>query len=121
MPTFVVLSLVFSWALVAPVLAGPVSAESAGAVSAEAASQADAAVALLAAACSGCHASADNDTGFPVIHGRPSDEIREAMRAFRSGEREGTVMNRLAKGYSDAEIDSLADYLARQEPPTGLD
>lgn len=117
MPTFVVLSLVFSWALVTPGRAEPVSEPPA----LEVAPQAEAAATLLAAACSGCHANADDDNGFPVIHGRPAQEIRAAMRAFRSGEREGTVMNRLAKGYSDAEIDTLADYLARQEPPTGLD
>jgi cytochrome c553 len=36
------------------------------------------------------------------------------MRAFRSGERPATVMNRIAKGFSDDEIGAIADWLARQ-------
>jgi sulfide dehydrogenase cytochrome subunit len=36
------------------------------------------------------------------------------MLAFRSGKRSGTVMNRIAKGYSDEDIELLAGYLATQ-------
>ena len=72
-------------------------------------------VALLAAACSGCHAKAVSDDGFPQIYGRPAAEIREALLAFRSDRRQGTVMNRIAKGYSEDEIRVLADYLAAQD------
>jgi sulfide dehydrogenase cytochrome subunit len=35
------------------------------------------------------------------------------LKAFRSGERPSTVMGRLAKGYSDAEIDALAAYFSQ--------
>lgn len=72
--------------------------------------------ALLAAACSGCHSKAQTEDGFPQIYGRPATEIREALLEFRSGKREGTVMNRIAKGYSEAEIGVLADYLSAQDP-----
>jgi len=34
------------------------------------------------------------------------------MLAFRADERAGTVMNRIAKGYSESEIGAMADYLA---------
>lgn len=74
--------------------------------------ESEADVALLAASCSGCHAKAASDDAFPQIYGRPAAEIREAMLAFRADERTGTVMNRLAKGYSESEIRALADYLA---------
>ena len=73
-------------------------------------------VSLLAAACSGCHAKAATGDGFPHIYGRPAAEIREALLSFRSDEREGAVMNRIAKGYSEDEIRVLADYLAAQDP-----
>jgi sulfide dehydrogenase cytochrome subunit len=69
--------------------------------------------ALLAASCSGCHMQ-DETEGFPQIYGRPAAEIRKEMLAFRSGAREGTVMNRIAKGYSEKDIDALAHYLAAQ-------
>jgi cytochrome c553 len=39
-------------------------------------------------------------------------EIQEALLAFRSDRRQGTVMNKIAKGYTDAEIEILAEYLA---------
>jgi cytochrome subunit of sulfide dehydrogenase len=72
-------------------------------------------VALLAAACSGCHAKTAED-GFPQIYGLPAVEIREALLSLKADTREGTVMNRMAKGYSDEEIGLLADYLSAQRP-----
>jgi cytochrome c553 len=36
------------------------------------------------------------------------------MRAFRSGQRGTTVMDRIAKGFSDAEIDAIADWYQGQ-------
>jgi cytochrome c553 len=69
-------------------------------------------VALLTASCSGCHAKNLPNNDFPQIYGRPATEIREAMLAYRSDELSGTVMNRIAKGYSETEIDAMAQYLA---------
>jgi cytochrome c553 len=34
------------------------------------------------------------------------------MRAYRAGERPGTLMPQLAKGYDDAEIDAIAAWYA---------
>ncbi len=69
-------------------------------------------IALLTASCSGCHAKDLPNDDFPQIYGRPASEIREAMLAYRSDELSGTVMNRIAKGYSESEIDAMARYLA---------
>lgn len=77
----------------------------------------ESAVAGLAASCSGCHTRAVTDDTFPQIYGRPAAEIREKMLAFRSGKRQGTVMHRIARGYSDEEIELLAGYLAKQDDP----
>jgi sulfide dehydrogenase cytochrome subunit len=74
----------------------------------------EAKAAMLAASCSGCHVRAPAKDGFPSIYGRPAAEIRDLLLDFRSGEREGTVMNRLAKGYTDAEIELLSDFFAMQ-------
>jgi cytochrome c553 len=69
-------------------------------------------IALLTESCSGCHAKNLPNNDFPQIYGRPASEIREAMLAYRSDELSGTVMNRIAKGYSESEIDAMARYLA---------
>jgi cytochrome c553 len=36
------------------------------------------------------------------------------MRAFRSGQAPSTVMDRIAKGFSDAEIEAIAAWYATQ-------
>jgi cytochrome c553 len=37
------------------------------------------------------------------------------MAAFRNGARPGTVMGRIARGFSDAEIQAIADWYAAQK------
>lgn len=70
---------------------------------------------LLAGACQGCHGAAGQ--GF---HGIP--QIKDAhsradfvamMQAFRANQREATVMGRIARGYSEAEVTALAAFYAR--------
>ncbi len=78
-------------------------------------------IALLTASCSGCHAKDLANDDFPQIYGRPASEIREAMLAYRSDEQSGTVMNRIAKGYSETEIDAMAQYLAEHAGPQSED
>jgi len=68
---------------------------------------------LLAASCSGCHGSAAGQGGLPRLDGLTAAELAEALRAFRAGRREATLMNRLAAGYSDDEIDRLARVIGR--------
>ena len=38
-----------------------------------------------------------------------------AMQAFRSGQRPATVMGRIAKGFSEAEIAAIAEWYAAQK------
>lgn len=68
-----------------------------------------------ASACSGCHPRTGS-AGAPVLplHGREPNEIVAAMQAFRSGERPATVMDRIAKGFSDDEIRAIAAWLGGQ-------
>lgn len=72
-------------------------------------------VRAMAAGCAMCH----GDEGRPVagstvesLAGKRAGEISDAMKAFRDGRREATVMRQIAKGYGDAEIAALADYFA---------
>jgi sulfide dehydrogenase cytochrome subunit len=62
-----------------------------------------------ASACSGCH-PASSAAGVPALAGRDAQEIVTQMRAFRSGQRDATVMDRIAKGYSEAEIEAIAAW-----------
>ena len=68
-----------------------------------------------AAACTGCHPSAARGPS-PVtrLAGRDRAEIVKAMQDFRSGARTGTVMVRIAKGFTDAEIQAIAAWYAAQ-------
>jgi cytochrome c553 len=50
----------------------------------------------------------------PSLAGLSAAEIGIAMRAYRSGERPATVMDRIAKGFTDEEIDRIAAWVARR-------
>jgi cytochrome c553 len=72
-----------------------------------------------AMSCSGCHAiSRSVESAVPRLVGRPAAELAAALRDFKKGEREPTVMGRIARGFSDAEIDALAAFFAaRKDAP----
>jgi cytochrome subunit of sulfide dehydrogenase len=69
-----------------------------------------------AAACSGCHPTSTHVTS-PVVRlaGLDRAAIVRAMQEFRSGQRAGTVMDRIAKGFTDDEIQALAAWFAAQK------
>jgi sulfide dehydrogenase cytochrome subunit len=69
-----------------------------------------------ALACSGCHPDAKNvSTPAPRLVGRDAGEITTAMQAFRSGARASTIMDRIAKGFSDDETRAIANWYAAQK------
>jgi sulfide dehydrogenase cytochrome subunit len=69
-----------------------------------------------ASSCSGCHsASAGVDTPVPPLNGRNAADIVAQMDAFRSGQKAATVMDRLAKGFSEAEVQAIAAWYAAQK------
>jgi sulfide dehydrogenase cytochrome subunit len=70
-----------------------------------------------ALSCSGCHpASANVQTPATRIVGRNADDIVTALLAFKSGKTPATVMDRVAKGFTDDEIRAIASwYAARKE------
>ena len=51
----------------------------------------------------------------PSIKGKPADYIATMLTAFRNGSKQGTVMNRIAKGFSPDEIAALSKYFANQQ------
>jgi cytochrome subunit of sulfide dehydrogenase len=69
-----------------------------------------------AMACSGCHPEGSGvETSVPRLAGRKAQEIVAQMRALRSGQRGATVMDRIAKGYSDAEVEAIAKWYEAQQ------
>ena len=68
-----------------------------------------------AASCSGCHpASTRVASPVPRLVGLDRATIVRAMQDFRSGQRAATVMDRLAKGFTDDEIQAIAAWYATQ-------
>jgi len=68
-----------------------------------------------AASCSGCHAATPNvDTPMPRLVGQDASAMAAAMQAFRDGRRPATVMDRIAKGFSDDEITAIAAWFGAQ-------
>jgi sulfide dehydrogenase cytochrome subunit len=65
-----------------------------------------------AASCSGCHRS--DGTGSVSALTGSADDIVAAVAAYRSGARPATVMDRLAKGFTDDEIRAIAAWIAAQ-------
>jgi cytochrome c553 len=69
-----------------------------------------------ATSCSGCHpSSARVGTPVPQLVGQPASQTVAAMTAFRAGTRPATVMDRIAKGFSEAETQAIADWYAAQK------
>jgi cytochrome subunit of sulfide dehydrogenase len=68
-----------------------------------------------ATSCTGCHpATPGVDTPVPRLAGRDAAEMVATLQAFRSGRRPATVMDRIAKGFSDDEIRAIAEWYAAQ-------
>lgn len=70
----------------------------------------------LAATCAACHGTDGKTAGINAnLAGVPKDTLVQTLKAFKSGEKPATVMNQLAKGYDDAQIEAIAGYLAAQK------
>jgi len=63
--------------------------------------------------CIGCHGAGGVSTvaSNPTLKGRDADFIRQNLTDFRSGARNNPVMNAMAAGLKDADIENLADYI----------
>ena len=69
----------------------------------------------LAATCVSCHGPHGVSRGaIPSIAGQPASNLFDKLMAYKSGRQAGTVMPQIAKGYTDAQLQLIADYFARQ-------
>ncbi len=63
--------------------------------------------------CYTCHGTDGESPGeIPSLKGKAAEKIKEKLLAFRQDQDEPTIMNRIAKGYSEDEITKIANYLA---------
>jgi cytochrome subunit of sulfide dehydrogenase len=72
-------------------------------------------VSVLAGSCANCHGTDGRTKGLiPPLAGRPAATIQALLKAYKSETPPPgtTIMNRLAKGYSDEQIEALAKYFA---------
>ena len=68
-----------------------------------------------ATSCLGCHAASGTDNPVVPLSTLTVEQIETTMQAFRSGSRDATVMDRIAKGFSDAEVRAIAQWYARDK------
>jgi cytochrome subunit of sulfide dehydrogenase len=74
----------------------------------------------LAAMCASCHRLDGRDKGIPSIIGIDKQKFADTMAAFKSGARSSSIMHAVALQFSDAEIATLAAYLAAQPKESKL-
>jgi sulfide dehydrogenase cytochrome subunit len=72
---------------------------------------------MLANTCAGCHGTNGSSVGpsSPTIAGMSRDYFIESMDEYKSGKRPSTIMTRIAKGYTEKEIELMADFFSKQE------
>jgi len=66
---------------------------------------------MLAASCTGCHVSAAATGGIPSLVAQSPLQLEAQLLAYKHGTRQGTLMNRIARGYSDDELRRIAGVL----------
>ena len=70
------------------------------------------------AICSHCHGvrTPSADAPFPPLAGRDAAYLQQALKQYRDKTRKSDIMNAIAGSLSDADIENVAVYYARQKP-----
>jgi sulfide dehydrogenase cytochrome subunit len=70
----------------------------------------------VAASCANCHGTDGVSQGtIPSLAGQSRQDIVTKMKEFKAGTRPATIMQQLAKGYTDEQIERAAAYFAAQK------
>jgi cytochrome c553 len=69
-----------------------------------------------ASSCTGCHSAQSGVDAMGTLAGKPQGTLEKAMAAFKSGERQSTIMGRIAKGFTEDEVRAIAAWYAAQKP-----
>lgn len=65
---------------------------------------------VLSLACSGCHGP--DGGAIASLDGRTAEQIQQPLLRYRSEGGGTSVMHRMMRGYSEAEIEAISTYLA---------
>ncbi len=72
----------------------------------------------LAATCANCHGTNGQAAGeAKVLAGLTEEALFGMLAAYKSGGLNGTIMQQIAKGYTDEQLRLVAAYLATQKSP----
>jgi sulfide dehydrogenase cytochrome subunit len=72
----------------------------------------------LADACTSCHGLGGRSQGYiPSIVGVERTTLLRQLKAFRAQTAQATIMNRIARAYTDPELEALADYFSSAPRP----
>ncbi|MDR2240341.1 MAG: cytochrome C [Zoogloeaceae bacterium] len=70
----------------------------------------------MASACASCHGTNGHSVGgMDPLAGMPKDEMIRKMKDFRTDAKPATLMHQLAKGYTDQQVEMIANYYAAQK------
>lgn len=68
---------------------------------------------MLSNSCAACHGTDGRSPGaIPSINGKSTQFLVQALHDFQDGKRSATIMGRHATGYSDEEIQLIADFFS---------
>lgn len=72
---------------------------------------------MLGNPCAGCHGvnGASMAATMPTIGGQSAGYLEKTMKAYRDGSRSSTIMERVARGYNDAQITAMSEFFASQK------
>ena len=69
---------------------------------------------LIVATCYTCHSADNNGAGaIPDLRGLSEPDLNKLLHAYKNDREQGTIMNRISKGLTDAEIDRISVMLGR--------
>ncbi|HID81489.1 MAG TPA: c-type cytochrome [Chromatiales bacterium] len=71
---------------------------------------------MLSNTCAGCHGTngASAAGPMPIIGGMSKRYLSQTLKDYKSGKRPSTIMGRIARGYSDLELEAIASFMASQ-------
>ncbi len=74
--------------------------------------------AKAAQVCSQCHGikKTSAEAPFPPLAGRDEAYLEKALKQYRNKTRKSDIMNNIAAGLSDRDINNIAEYYSRLKP-----
>ena len=70
----------------------------------------------LAATCANCHGTDGKSVGAVTsLAGMPAQTLLQRIAEFKDGTRAATIMHQIAKGYTDEQMQQIAEYFAARK------